>query len=148
MEVTPPYLTSRGCEREMKDAPEKVFRPSKKSILFFSAIPVGSLILSVVYILSDPYTWVALFFYAFTLLRIGGLYELMTTKLVLYPSSIHFAHEFKKRIIGKKEIERVTWEKGCGASLLLKDGTWIKIPTPGTTNMGICNTIRAWLKRS
>jgi len=143
-------MKAKGRFSVMRKEPEKsdrVFRPRRKTILFYALIPAFSLCMSVVYILSDPFDWVGVFFYCFTLLALGGLVELVTTRLVLYPDSIYIFHKFQKRIIDKKEFEKITWEKGADASILLKGGEWVSIPTPGISAQGMCNTIRAWAKR-
>ncbi len=48
--------------------------------------------------------------------------------------------------IPKSEITKVTWEAGCGVSLLLSDGKWVKVPDLGHNSQGLTNSIRSWLK--
>jgi|GEM_PF-1836014 len=129
---------------EEAQKPSQIFRPKPRLFILYSLIPMFSLSASIAYAFTDPMNWVALSFYAFTLFSFGGLIELLMTHLMLYPDSIHFRHKFKKTIITKNEFEKITWEKGCDASILLKNGRWIPIPTPGVSAQGMCNTIRAW----
>ncbi|MEO0796971.1 MAG: hypothetical protein AAFX93_17575 [Verrucomicrobiota bacterium] len=129
------------------EKPEKIFRPSRGAFLWIGLVIAFSAITSVILLVTDPGSWVAIAFYVFTIFGIGGAIELKKTTLILYPSSLYFSSEFKKRRIAKNEIDRVTWEKGCDPAIQLKDGSWVKIPTVGSTNQGICQSIRAWLKR-
>lgn len=56
--------------------------------------------------------------------------------------------DFKVRTIPRTEIQRVTWEKGGGTSLVLLNGTAVKLPSVGRNAQGLTNTIRAWLNRT
>lgn len=53
---------------------------------------------------------------------------------------------FRKTAIARSDFVKVTWEAGCGVSLLLTDGTWAKVPDLGQNSQGLTNSIRAWLK--
>lgn len=76
--------------------------------------------------------------------------DVFTTRIVLGPDSIRLISisDFQWRTIPRVEIESVTWEKGCGASIRLCDGKWIRLPSVGRDPQGLTNTIRAWLKRT
>ena len=78
------------------------------------------------------------------------LADAFTTRIVLGPDSIHLVSisDFQSRTIPRVEIESVTWEKGCGASIRLRDGKWVRLPSVGRDAQGLTNTIRAWLKRT
>ena len=56
--------------------------------------------------------------------------------------------DFISRTIPRTEIDSVTWERGCGASIKLTSGKWIGLPNVGRNTQGLTNTIRAWLKRT
>ncbi len=56
--------------------------------------------------------------------------------------------DYVSRTIPRADIESVTWEKGCGASMKLCDGKWVRLPNVGLNAQGLTNTIRAWLKRT
>jgi len=84
---------------------------------------------------------------------LGGLLwlaDVFLTRIVLGPDSLRLvsATEFKSRTIPRAEIDTVTWEKGCGVSLILRDGTGVRLPGVGRNAQGLTNTIRAWLKRT
>jgi hypothetical protein len=55
---------------------------------------------------------------------------------------------FRSRTVPRIEIESVTWEKGCGASIKLRNGTWVRLPDVGRNAQGLTNTIRAWLNKT
>jgi hypothetical protein len=78
------------------------------------------------------------------------LADLFTTRIVLARDSIRIVSisDFQSRTVPRVEIESVTWEKGCGASIRLRDGKWVRLPSVGRDAQGLTNTIRAWLKRT
>jgi hypothetical protein len=55
---------------------------------------------------------------------------------------------FRSRTIPRAEIDSVTWAAGCGASLILRDGSGVSLPSVGRDAQGLTNTIRTWLKRT
>src|SRR3569833_1310281 len=78
------------------------------------------------------------------------LVDVFTTRIVLTTESIriisHF--DFRSRTVPRVEIDSVTWEKGCGASIRLRCGSWVTLPNIGGNALDLTNTIRAWLKRT
>jgi hypothetical protein len=78
------------------------------------------------------------------------LADVFTTRIVLGADNIRLVSisDFQSRIILRAEIASVTWEKGCGASLILRGGKGVRLPSVGRNAQGLTNTIRAWLKRT
>jgi hypothetical protein len=84
------------------------------------------------------------------LFGVFGLADAITTRIVLGSDSIHFVtiSGFQSRTIPRVEVESVTWEKGGGTSIRLRDGKWVRLPSIGRDPQGLTNTIRAWLART
>ena len=78
------------------------------------------------------------------------LVDVFMTRIVLGKDNIRIVSvsDFKSRTIPRAEINNVTWAKGCGASLLLRDGKGVRLPSVGRNAQGLTNTIRAWLNRA
>jgi hypothetical protein len=78
------------------------------------------------------------------------LADVFFTRIELRPDTIKIVSiaPFTSRVIPRPQIDSVTWEKGCGASLKLTDGKWVKLPDVTGNAQGLTNTIRAWLKRT
>ncbi len=78
------------------------------------------------------------------------LADAFTTRIVLGSDSIYFVSisDFQSRTIPRVEIESVTWAKGGGTSIRLRDGKWVRLPSVGRDPQGLTNTIRAWLART
>jgi hypothetical protein len=53
-----------------------------------------------------------------------------------------------RRFFPRTEILSVTWEKGGGVFLRLRDGQWAPLPGVGRTHQGLVNSVRAWLNRT
>ena len=79
-----------------------------------------------------------------------GVVDVFLKRIVLQADSITIVSltDFISRTIPRSEIESVTWEKGCGASLKFRSGKGIRLPNVGLNAQGLTNTIRAWLKRT
>ena len=78
------------------------------------------------------------------------LVDLFTRRIVLGADSIRIISIFDyiNRTIPRAEIKSVTWEAGCGASLILNEGQGVRLPNVGRNLQGLTNTIRAWLRRT
>ena len=84
---------------------------------------------------------------------IGGAFavvDIFLKQIVLQNDSITIVSlsDYISRTILRADIESVTWEKGCGASMNLCDGKWVRLPKVGLNAQGLTNTIRAWLNRT
>jgi hypothetical protein len=79
-----------------------------------------------------------------------SLVDLITRRIVLGPDSIRIISfsDYQCRTIPRTEIENVTWEKGCGASLIMRAGRGVRLPNVGRDPQGLTNTIRAWLNKT
>jgi hypothetical protein len=76
------------------------------------------------------------------------LVDVLATRIVLTSDSIRIVSmsDFQARTVPRVEIDSVKWEKGCGASIRLRDGKWVRLPNVGRDAQGLTNTIRAWIK--
>jgi hypothetical protein len=80
---------------------------------------------------------------------VGALWlaDVLLTKLIIREDEIFFVSNFRRRIIPRTEIADVTWERGPGVYLKLKNGKSVRLPHTGHDYQGLVNTIRAWLKK-
>ncbi len=88
-----------------------------------------------------------LFYLGFGFLWFLAAIEVRTSYLRLDAETLEFRENFKLMAFSKADIEKVTWEAGCGVSICLVSGEWVKVPTFLENNQGITNSIRAWLKK-
>jgi hypothetical protein len=82
---------------------------------------------------------------------LGGLFwlaDVFTTRIVLGPQNIRIVSSLHSQTISRTKIDSVSWAKGCRVSLLLQDGTVVRLPNMGRTSQGLTNTVRAWLRKS
>ena len=86
----------------------------------------------------------------FVVLGAFGLIDLFTRRIVLGADSIRIVSysDHLSRSIPRAMIKSVTWEKGCGASLILREGRGVRLPNVGRDPQGLTNTIRAWLRKT
>ena len=90
-------------------------------------------------------TWVVP---AYVILGALGLADMLLTRIALGSGHLRIVSGFRSQTIPRAEIDRVTWAAGCGASLILREGKGIRLPSVGRNAQGLTNTIRAWLKRT
>ncbi|MFO1487627.1 MAG: hypothetical protein U1F65_04035 [Verrucomicrobiota bacterium] len=86
----------------------------------------------------------------FAVVGLLWLVDIFTQRIVLDTDGIRIVSlsDRQRLSIPRSEIESVTWEKGCGASLKLRDGKWVRLPSVGRNTQGLTNTIRAWLNKT
>ena len=83
-----------------------------------------------------------------TLICALALADVFTTRIVLEADALVSVETFRRRVVPKADIESATWESGCGVSIKLKNGAWVKLPSVTKPNaQGQTNALRAWLKR-
>jgi hypothetical protein len=96
--------------------------------------------------LSDRFKiWIAP---VYILLGALGLADLLLSRITLGGDYLRIVSGFRSKRILRADIDRVTWAAGCGASLILRDGKGVRLPSVGRNAQGLANTIRAWLKRT
>ena len=69
-----------------------------------------------------------------------------SANIELGENELGITHNFRRSVIPRANIEKATWAKGCGVSLVLKDGSWVQVPDIGLNSQGLCNSVRAWAK--
>lgn len=82
---------------------------------------------------------------------LGALWvaDVFLTRIVLGNDTLRIVSvPFRSKTIPRTEIESVTWAAGCGASIVLRSGRGISLPSVGRNAQGLTNTIRAWLNRT
>jgi len=93
------------------------------------------------------WTWLSLAFAGMTLLGLGGVIEVATSRVALLDDALECGALWSRRRYPVSEIASVTWEKGGGVYVKLKAGGWAKLPELGYNSQGLTNTVRAWLRR-
>ena len=111
-----------------------------------SIIAAGSLAAAVYFYSEEGLSWLTAFFAGFSVFCGAGIIESFTAYIALEDTEVRFRQTLRSTAIPRSAIRRVTWEGGSGVSLLLDDGTWVKLPDLGQNSQGLTNSIRAWLK--
>lgn len=109
--------------------------------VFFLITAIGLMVL--VYF-SDDVLWVKA---VLTLFSIGNFVAAGVNyfQFVKLKSDVLINREnFKKVVIKKSTIEKVSWEKGCGVSIMVS-GQWLNIPNSEVGAKSMTNSIRAWI---
>ena len=108
----------------------------------------GSAVAGALFYRSEGLTLLTAFFAGFAMFAFAGIIETYTSFLRLEESQLSFRETFRSTVIAKSDIEKVTWEAGCGSSVLLTNGQWVRLPDLGQNSQGVTNSVRAWLEAS
>ena len=120
----------------------------KRWVLIAVMVPAALFVAGLVFTYRQSgWTWLSLAFAGMTLLGIGGVIEVATSRVVLQDDALECGALWSRRRYPVSEIASVTWEKGGGVYVKLKAGGWAKLPELGYNSQGLTNTVRAWLKR-
>ena len=129
----------------------QIIRPKTGVRLLFVALYLAGLALLAVHLpfgVPDRHrVWIAP---CFVIFGAFWLVDVFTRHIALGSDSIHVfsISDFQAQTIPRAEIDSVTWEKDGGASLILRGGKAVGLPSVGRNVQGLTNTIRAWLKRT
>jgi hypothetical protein len=93
------------------------------------------------------WTWLSFAFTGMTLIGIGGVIEVATSRVVLGDDALECGTIWSRRRYPAATIASVSWEKGGGVFLKLKAGGFAKLPELGYNSQGLTNTVRAWVTR-
>jgi len=77
-----------------------------------------------------------------------GFVQALTTYVRLDEESLVIASGLRMRRYARQDLESVTWAAGCGVAVRRTDGTWLKLPELGRDSQALCNSLRAWLRRT
>jgi hypothetical protein len=81
------------------------------------------------------------------LVGLAGIVEVFGCRVVLGAEALVVASPWSRKRYARSDIRKVTWAGGCGVSVQLSSGAWVKLPDVGRGSQGTVNTIRAWLER-
>jgi len=84
----------------------------------------------------------------FAVVGLLGILDILTMRVSISEEMIEVVNNGRRRTISRSEIESVSWAKGCGVSIKLKDENWLKLPNVFSNYQGAVNTLNAWLKNT
>ncbi len=94
----------------------------------------------------NGWTWVSMGLTGATvILGLGSILESLVLRIELTEDALIATDLTGRKRYEIAAIDRIEEAKGCPPALLLKDGSWAKLPSVGD-NVG--NSVRSWLKHS
>ena len=129
----------------------KILRPTiGVRAIFFTLYLAGIVLLNIKLPFDISEHYKPLVLAGFVILGAFAVIDVFLRRIVLQNNCMMVVSlsDFVYRTITRSEIESVTWEKGCGASLKFYNGKWMRLPNIGLNAQVLTNTIRAWLKRT
>jgi len=95
---------------------------------------------------TQGFSWLTLVSFLFLIGAIMAVYEVFSARVVLGDNSLDIVSLLSKRSFDRSRITTVKAEGGCVFIKVEGDDGWVKLPDMGRGNLGVSNTIRAWLK--
>ena len=91
-------------------------------------------------------TWVSIGLAGATvILGVGSIIESLILRIEITDDALIATDLTGRKRYDIAAIDRIEEAKGCPPAILLKDGSWVKLPSVGN-NVG--NSVRSWLKQS
>lgn len=115
-----------------------------KGLLSFSAVLVP--FLAYMEYRTENVTWVFVVLFILSPMMVAGVIAVFTDGIDLHKNELRIKHNFRRSSIRRANIDNVTWGKGVGVSLKLKDGSSLILPDIGLNSQSVCNSVRAWVK--
>ena len=134
----------------MTDMPQtvRIFRHKKWFPGVFLAMTAVFLMISILLYRSKSEWWLTLFMGTLSLGCLAACVEGLRTSVSLTKDSLVLRQWPRQCAVSRRDIEKVTWEKGCGVAVLTKAKKWVKIPEIiGYNSQAMTNSIRAWVKK-
>ena len=90
------------------------------------------------------WNWVSIgMLFATVVLGVGSIIESLVLRIELTDDAMIVTRLSGRSTYAAADIERISEEKGVPPALLLKSGTWVKLPSVASS---LGNSVRAWLK--
>ena len=112
------------------------------------AVAISAILFAVAYQCRESEFWMPLSYIGLGLFALIAAVDSLSCYMRLTDTYLEFRVNFKRTIVQKAEIVKVTWESGCGVAVQLKDGSWVSLPYLGQDSLGVTNSVRAWLNMS
>ena len=125
----------------------KTLKPSRTTGYFLLCGAIAFIAIGIWRRHHGDFAWVTWLFLLLGSLNVMAAAQHFGSSIRLLSDRLEYGSFGARRTILREHIDSVTWEKGCGVSLKMKNSTWVRIPDLGKAS-GVCNSIRAWLKRT
>jgi hypothetical protein len=125
----------------------QILRPKRWLLALIAGVAVLFIVGTMFTYSQFGWTFTSITFVVMSVLAIGGVLELATSRIVLAADGLEAGSIWSRRRHAVADIESVTWASGSGVSVKLSNGGWAKMPELGYNAQGLANTLRAWLKR-
>src|SRR6185436_10094417 len=126
------------------EADAHILRPKVGVRILCAAIYIAGIVLLTIHLPFDiPSRYRVWIVPVFAVVGAFWLADVLTTRIILGGDSIRIfsISNFQSRTIPRAEVDNVSWEKGGGASIKLRDGKWVRLPSVGRDAQGLANTI-------
>jgi len=98
-------------------------------------------------VVSDGVSLTTAVFFILSAMGLLGVFQVFTTSIRLDDDLLLITDGWRRRSYPRSSIQRVTWAKGCPASIEVEGLGWLDLPETGRGTQGVANSIRAWVKR-
>lgn len=107
------------------------------------AFPLGSYHLYI----TEGWSWLTIGGGVLAVAAVAGAFDAFLTRVDLYPERMVVVANLRRREYSRSAFTGVSWAKGVSVTLQLRSGSVLRLPEVGRSTQGVCNSIRAWLKK-
>ncbi len=125
--------------------PARVFRTPRWLRWWLGIASVGTALGAAFAVRFEGVGWLAIGLAAFSGVSWVGMLDALLTRVELREDVLVVFRNFRRRIVPRGQIDRVTWAAGGPVSVRLQSGDWVHLPDVGN-NQSRANSIRAWIR--
>jgi hypothetical protein len=96
---------------------------------------------------TEGWSWLTIGCGVLAVVAVAGAFDAFMTRVELYPERMVVVANLRRREYSRSAFTGVSWAKGVPVTLQLRSGAVLKLPEVGRSTQGVCNSIRAWLKK-
>ena len=123
-----------------------VFRPARWILVFLVAF-LGFTGAGVVFLYRrEGVSWLAAGLSVLSMVFLFGIADWVVSKIVLGEETLDIVELFRRRSYPRSELVSAKVDGGH-VCLELSQGGWVTLPDTGENALGVCDSVRAWLKK-
>jgi hypothetical protein len=97
--------------------------------------------------ITEGWSWLTIGSGVLAVVAVAGVFDAFLTRVELYPERMVVVANLRRREYSRSEISGVSWAKGVPVTIQLRSGSVERLPEVGSSTQGVCESIRAWLRK-
>jgi hypothetical protein len=126
--------------------PPRTFHAPRSIRAVSGAAALVFLVVSILSWSASGWSWTTIVALCLVPFAFAGLADTLTSRIELHADSLVVVQNLRRREYPRSTFVDVAWGKGGPVALKRSSGEWLRLPGVGTSNQGLANTLRAWIR--